>query len=92
MDANQFRFSILTAQKSGGSADIAKATIPATSVVHLVVEQDNLAVLQGVAVKKFRFGDDANRRAQNAVSPTSFILGLEFNRLLLRLSQMNLVC
>ncbi|KAG8948360.1 hypothetical protein FRC04_009856 [Tulasnella sp. 424] len=47
--------------KSGGSADIARATILATPVVYLVEQ-----VIQSVAVKKFRFGDDTNRRAQNA--------------------------
>lgn len=67
MDATLVVFSHLADPKSGGSADIAKATI-INSERTSPEFRDRGAVL-GVAVKKFRFDDDTtNKRA--AVSST----------------------
>lgn len=53
-------------QKRGGCADVAKATV--SNCKSIVSNDQNLGSAETVAVKKFRLDDDADRRAQLAVS------------------------
>ncbi|KAG8894417.1 hypothetical protein FRC01_012986, partial [Tulasnella sp. 417] len=65
MHTEDLLFSTDIGRKGGGSADIAKATI--SSLKSMDPADRNSRVAEAVAVKKFRFSGDVDRRVQTAV-------------------------